>query len=213
MTARLARAMLRSDVGTHHSLATLTCVTALALAAGACDPTPKSAPRRAAPAGSVLAPPLLAPISARQLRALAQRHGARGVLVNVWASWCGSCKHELPLLDGLARRYRERGVLIVTASVDDESDLPAARKAYQDLALTLPTYFAPEDLDQFKVAMNPAWPGMLPASFLYDATGALRYTWGGEAFENELVPILDGFLEGRAIDGAARFGIAPGKTE
>jgi hypothetical protein len=30
---------------------------------------------------------------------------------------------------------------------------------------------------------------MPPASFLFDETGKLRYFWGGEAFESEIVPV------------------------
>ena len=53
---------------------------------------------------------------------------------------------------------------------------------------------------------------MLPASFLFDGTGKVRYFWGGEVFEVEIVPILEGLLAGKAIDGEARFDLAPGQT-
>jgi hypothetical protein len=53
---------------------------------------------------------------------------------------------------------------------------------------------------------------MLPASFLFDGTGKLRYFWGGEAFEAELTPIVDGLLAGKPIDGESRFDLAPGMT-
>jgi hypothetical protein len=49
---------------------------------------------------------------------------------------------------------------------------------------------------------------MLPASFLFDASGRLRYYWGGEAFENELVPVLTAFAEGKPIEGEADFQVA-----
>ena len=42
--------------------------------------------------------------------------------------------------------------------------------------------------------------------------GKVRYFWGGEAYENELVPIVEGLLAGQPIDGEARFGLAPGQT-
>jgi hypothetical protein len=44
---------------------------------------------------------------------------------------------------------------------------------------------------------------MLPASFLFDATGTLRYYWGGEAFESEFTPVLDALAAGRPIEGEA----------
>jgi hypothetical protein len=53
---------------------------------------------------------------------------------------------------------------------------------------------------------------MIPASFLFDASGKLRYFWAGEAYPREIWPIIEGFLAGRAIDGEANFGLAPGAT-
>jgi hypothetical protein len=53
---------------------------------------------------------------------------------------------------------------------------------------------------------------MLPASFLFDAAGKVRYFWGGEAYDAELVPIVEGLLEGKPIDGETRFDLAPGAT-
>jgi hypothetical protein len=51
---------------------------------------------------------------------------------------------------------------------------------------------------------------MLPATFLYDAAGKLRYFWGGPAYEHEILPVIEGFLAGKTIDGEATFGLAPG---
>jgi hypothetical protein len=65
----------------------------------------------------------------------------------------------------------------------------------------------------FKRGIDPEWPGMLPASFLFDGGGRLVHFWGGEAFENEIVPVVEGFLAGRSIPTETRFGLAPGKVE
>ena len=54
---------------------------------------------------------------------------------------------------------------------------------------------------------------MIPASFLFDAAGKLRYFWAGEVYEKELLPIVEGFLAGKHIDGTSDFGNAPGATQ
>jgi thiol-disulfide isomerase/thioredoxin len=43
----------------------------------------------------------------------------RIVVLNFWATWCKPCVAEMPLLAGAAQLYRERGVVVVAASVDD----------------------------------------------------------------------------------------------
>jgi peroxiredoxin len=54
---------------------------------------------------------------------------ARGaVLVNFWASWCAPCKEEIPLLNELNRKYRDRGITIVGVSVEEAKTVVEAFK-------------------------------------------------------------------------------------
>jgi cytochrome c biogenesis protein CcmG/thiol:disulfide interchange protein DsbE len=41
------------------------------------------------------------------------------VLVNFWASWCAPCKEEVPTLNEIQRKYRDRGLTVVGVSVED----------------------------------------------------------------------------------------------
>jgi len=41
-------------------------------------------------------------------------------LVNIWATWCGPCKEEIPALDTLYRAMRDRGFRIAAVSIDTE---------------------------------------------------------------------------------------------
>lgn len=42
----------------------------------------------------------------------------KAVVLNFWATWCGPCIKELPSLLSVAKRYRERGLVVVAVSVD-----------------------------------------------------------------------------------------------
>lgn len=44
------------------------------------------------------------------------------VLVNFWASWCGPCKEEVPMLNRIYREYGQRGLTVVGISVEDPND-------------------------------------------------------------------------------------------
>jgi peroxiredoxin len=42
----------------------------------------------------------------------------RVVLLNFWATWCPPCREEMPSMERLYQRYRERGFTILALSVD-----------------------------------------------------------------------------------------------
>lgn len=134
---------------------------------------------------------------------------AKATLVNAWASWCGSCKRELPMLQKVVRDLEAQGVQLLLVSVDDPEQEQNAVQLLGDLGFAQLGFVAARPLESFKMAMHPGWPGMIPATFLFDAEGKLRYFWGGEAFESELRPVVERFLRGERIDGEANFKVAP----
>jgi thiol-disulfide isomerase/thioredoxin len=89
------------------------------------------------------------------------------VLVNVWATWCSPCQEELPVLSQYAA---EPGATpVVTLAVDSEQSTAIAMLT--DLKVNLPSLL---DRDG-SVRRALKVPDTLPASYLIDATGTVRF--------------------------------------
>lgn len=46
--------------------------------------------------------------------------GGKLLVLNFWATWCGPCVEEVPSLDQLARRFKDRGLVVLGVSVDKD---------------------------------------------------------------------------------------------
>lgn len=88
------------------------------------------------------------------------------VLVNLWASWCGSCVEEMPALQALQHSMADKSIQIITLN-QDYSDASDVRAFLNKLGVNgLPAY---RDLNMmFGQAVHQT---LLPMTLLYDQNG------------------------------------------
>jgi peroxiredoxin len=58
------------------------------------------------------------------------------VLLNVWATWCGPCRYEMPEIQALHSDFGPQGLRVLAVSVDPEQAGPAIRGFLRDYGLT-----------------------------------------------------------------------------
>jgi peroxiredoxin len=49
----------------------------------------------------------------------------RAVVLDFWATWCGPCRVEAPIVNKVAARYKDRGLVTVGVNTSDEENLAA----------------------------------------------------------------------------------------
>jgi thiol-disulfide isomerase/thioredoxin len=121
------------------------------------------------------------PVTAEELLRRVRDGKARVTVVNLWATFCQPCVEEFPDLVRLAKTYRDQGVRVFFVSADFESELPAVRRFLRQQGVNDPTFLKAQDDDNaFITTLHPEWSGALPATFVYDARGRLRYFHEGK---------------------------------
>jgi len=104
------------------------------------------------------------------------------VLLNFWATWCGPCQIEMPLLQAAQDRYPEQ--LVVLAINDDESS-GVIQSFIDKLGLKMTILLDPGA----KVTQNYRVRGF-PTTVMIDPQGVIRYQHVGELSREMLVGYL-----------------------
>lgn len=94
------------------------------------------------------------------------------VMVNFWASWCGPCRQEMPLLEQLYKRYQPLGFTILGVHVEEDSS--AAEKVLKDIPVSFPILY-----DNTNEVSKLYGISAMPSTFLVDRNGNLRYLHKG----------------------------------
>jgi len=152
-------------------------------------------------AAAALTQPAPVPVAVGDLaaiRAAVAAPGARAVLVNVWATWCDSCRDELPAVLQFARAHRTDGLRVILVSADDEDQRDQVAAFLTKAGATnVQAFIKHGDDNAFVNGLDPKWTGALPASLLYDGHGAQKRFWAGPVTGRELESALRDVKKGK----------------
>jgi peroxiredoxin len=111
------------------------------------------------------------------------------VMVNFWASWCGPCREEFPLLDQMYKKYKALGFTMLGVNVEPES-----KDAEGFIAKTPVTF--PIVFDKDSTVSKLYHVEGMPSTVLIDRSGVLRWVHRGykPGDENEYLDHLRALL-------------------
>ena len=94
------------------------------------------------------------------------------VMINFWATWCGPCRQEMPLLNELFNRYQRVGFSLLGVNIDDDSR--RAMQMVEDLGVDFPVLF-----DETKEVSKLYQVEAMPVTVIVDREGTVRYVHHG----------------------------------
>jgi peroxiredoxin len=94
------------------------------------------------------------------------------VLINFWASWCGPCRQEMPLLDRLHQRYMDTGFAVLGVNVEGEE--APARGLIDRIPVTFPVL-----IDEGQLVSELYKLEAMPSTVVVDRDGVVRYIHRG----------------------------------
>lgn len=109
------------------------------------------------------------------------------VLVNIWATWCGPCKSEMPKLDRLYRERKDHGFIVFGLS---DEEVAVQRKFLERIAVSYPL-----------LTINGQVPSLYrdiaryPAIFLIDRRGRLQPAPGPDQPFEKVEAAVDALLK------------------
>jgi thiol-disulfide isomerase/thioredoxin len=93
------------------------------------------------------------------------------LLLNLWATWCGPCRKEMPELVAMENEFKSKGFKVIGFNVDDET--PEQIKPFaEDMKLNYQLAWADENL--YRELLKVSKFNGIPQSFLVDRQGHLR---------------------------------------
>ena len=113
------------------------------------------------------APDFTLPSSTGENVRLAEQRG-QVVMLNFWASWCGPCRQEMPLLEEMSKRYSAAGFVLYGVNV--EEDNTDAKKLIKQLGVTFPILYDTESKASSLYNVDA-----MPTTVVIDKKGVIRF--------------------------------------
>ncbi|WP_405713593.1 MULTISPECIES: TlpA family protein disulfide reductase [unclassified Streptomyces] len=115
-------------------------------------------------------------------------YAGKTVVVNAWASWCGPCRKETPVLVRYHRKMEGQGVVVLGLNRDGSAG--AARAFAREFHMPYPSILDPGGKQLFALPKGLLSTQGLPVTLVVDARGRVAATASGALSEGRLEDLV-----------------------
>jgi thiol-disulfide isomerase/thioredoxin len=102
------------------------------------------------------------------------------IMINFWASWCGPCREEMPLLEQIHQRYEALGFTLLGVNVEENPD--DGKAFLRERPVSFPVLYDPQN------GISKLYDVIaMPSTVIIDRQGNVRYLHHGykPGYEND----------------------------
>ncbi|MET0230871.1 MAG: TlpA disulfide reductase family protein [Rhodanobacteraceae bacterium] len=156
---------------------------------------------RAETVGARTAPPDLVGVDGNGASVFVSTFHGKVVVLSFWASWCGYCIKELPVLEKIQRVLGKDRIEVIAINIDrDRGDYLRMKRQLRDFELTMAR-------DEKHASADEYGANALPFLVMVDKSGRVAHTWKGypetklDLIVEQINGLLDEPAEARAAGG------------
>jgi cytochrome c biogenesis protein CcmG/thiol:disulfide interchange protein DsbE len=138
------------------------------IAFSAVEPSTDQSTHIKAPQSGFLAPDISLRSSDGDILSLEDYRG-QAVLVNLWASWCGPCRAEMPAMEKIYQDLQDQGFVVLAVNATHQDSEGAALGFIDDYNLTFPVLFDEDGRVSQAYRLQA-----LPSSYFIDRHGIIQ---------------------------------------
>lgn len=95
------------------------------------------------------------------------------VLINFWASWCTPCREEMPEMQSVYDKYKDKGFVVLAVNLSEPA--VTVRSFAERVGVNFPVLLDMQSTTERLYRILP-----LPSSFFVDKEGVIRHTFEGQ---------------------------------